>query len=107
MDPTKPKKATQGAVLVTANRLADGRVVWLGDISAEGTPDWTPSVNAARIFEESEVDSALACAASSENRQEVVGGYKVAVDRGEDGPVPHLWRERIRAWGPSISPVVG
>ena len=102
MDPTKPKKATEGAVLVTANRLADGRVVWLAEQAR-----WTEAVGEVRIFEEAEVDSALATAAESEKRQEVVAAYKVAVDRSPEGPVPHLWRERIRAQGPSIVPVAG
>jgi hypothetical protein len=80
---TKKGKTPVGPVIYTANRLGDGRVVFLDAGFA-----WVEAIEAG-----------LAAGQASERRQEVVGVYAVDVD--EDGR-PLKQRERIRAVGPSI-----
>ena len=79
-------------VVVTASRLRDGRVVWLG---AAG---WTESLHQARIVAGEDASDALREALASAARQEVVAPY--LVDVIADGTPAHL-RERVRASGPT------
>ena len=91
-------KGTAQPVVVTANRLRDGRVVWL----AEGGR-WAEHVAEARVFLGEASDEGLAEAAKAEEAQEIVGPYLAEVGVGTGGPVPLRARERFRADGPSIS----
>jgi hypothetical protein len=93
----KVKSGTAQPVVITANRLLDGRVVWLGDGGG-----WTEHARAARVFSGPTADAALMAGAEAEARQEIVGPYAVLVAQTEDGPWPVSMRERIRAIGPSI-----
>jgi hypothetical protein len=85
------------ALVVTANRLRDGRVVWLG---ADGI--WAEGVRAAAVFAGENVAEGLARAQADEARQLVVTPYEVEVAETPDGPVPLRMRERLRVAGPSV-----
>jgi hypothetical protein len=93
----KVKAGASQSLVVTANRLRDGRVVWL----AGGTV-WREDVRAAEVFGGPAVEVGLAEGGAAETRREVVGAYAVAVTLTADGPWPLSMRERIRAEGPSI-----
>jgi len=90
-------KGTAQPVVVTANRLRDGRVVWL---AAGGR--WAEPVAEAAVFAGEAAEAALAEAAEAERRQIVVGPYLAEVRVGAGGPVPLRARERFRADGPSV-----
>lgn len=83
--------------IITANRTADGSVVYL---RADRT--WTPALTEARTFDEESIDQrdALLAWAAAEEQREVCDPYAMTVDVGPDGPVPLSARERIRAAGP-------
>ncbi len=90
--------------VVTANRLRDGRVIYLD--AADG---WSTDVAAARLCEdEAAATAALAIAAAAVAARRVVEPYLIAVERA-DGAVsptryrPVRYREVIRAFGPSIA----
>ncbi|WP_414832451.1 DUF2849 domain-containing protein [Afifella sp. YEN Y35] len=92
----------QDLQVVTANRLEDGAVVWLG---AGG--HWFEDINAAKVFAPEKVAEGLADADAAVSRQEIVGPDAIAVTQAEGEIVPVRLRERIRAQGPSIRPDVG
>lgn len=91
-------KPTTAPVVFTANRLRDGRVVWLGQSGA-----WSESVADARIFPPAEATAGLALARQGERDQQVVGVYGTEVLLKDGLPVPATFRERLRAEGPSVS----
>lgn len=82
--------------VLTANRLADGRVIYLG----EG--GWTPELGAARLVSnEQEAE-----AAEREGRDAVAGRlvvepYLIDIETEAAGVRPVRLRERIRALGPT------
>ena len=88
----------------TANRLADGAVVYLAD---DGR--WAERIDAARIADGK--DAAAALLADAERHValcRVVGPYLIDVTRDTVGTVrPATYREHIRAFGPSIHPQFG
>jgi sulfite reductase (NADPH) hemoprotein beta-component len=89
-----PRKA------ITANRLNDGRVVFVDD-----NDGWTLDIAEARIFEDGQpLEAGLAFAKAEEAGRIVVEPYPIDVAVGDDGvPVPVRFRERIRAErGPTI-----
>ena len=89
--------------VVIANRLTDGRVVFL----AEGDA-WVSSVDDARVEEPGAgADALLAAGQRLEAKQEVVGAelIDVAVDGGK--VTPTKYREAIRALGPTNRPDLG
>jgi sulfite reductase (NADPH) hemoprotein beta-component len=92
-------KGTAQPLVVTANRLRDGRVVWL----AEGGR-WVERVGGARVFLGEAAEAGLAEAAEAERKQLIVGPYAAEVTVGAAGPVPLRARERFRADGPSVGP---
>ncbi|MBN9668949.1 DUF2849 domain-containing protein [Roseibium aggregatum] len=89
--------------VITANRLLNGDVVWLGDNGS-----WVERITLARVFEGKEaVAEGLAEGAEAERNQEVVSVYEMDVTV-EDGIVsPVRLRERIRATGPTTHPQFG
>lgn len=95
--PPKARPAT-APVVFTANRLRDGRVVWLG-----AGDRWAETVAAALPFAPEAAAAGLAQAQAAERRQEVVGVYAAEVDLAGGVPVPLKYRERLRATGPSIA----
>lgn len=93
-------RGARGAALkaVTANRLADGVVVYLG------TDGWVEIIAAARSVEGKEVAAALLAEAEADVAAcRVVGPYVIDVTPGEGGTLQATTgRERIRALGPTI-----
>jgi hypothetical protein len=88
--------------IVIANRLRDGRVVYLG---AQG---WTAEIAAARIAErEDAAETLLAHAKQSIGRCEIVDPYLIEVVVRDGVLSPVDWRERIRALGPTVRPDLG
>ncbi len=88
--------------ILTANRLGDGRVVFLG---AHG---WSERLREATVAESDAEKRALeALGAQSVAACEVVGPYLVEVEPEDGIPVPVHYRERIRAFGPTIRPQLG
>ena len=93
------KVKTKGAaqpLVVTANRLRDGRVVWLADGGR-----WSERVAEAQVFAGEAVEAGLALGAEAERQQAIVGPYAAEVTLGAGGPVPLRAREKFRADGPS------
>jgi len=83
---------------VTANRLIDGRVVYL-------TPaeDWSPRLAEAKLAETEEALARLLAIAQAHEREgRVVGAYAIAVEITPAGPVALGCRERIRTQGPTV-----
>ncbi|MFC7475729.1 DUF2849 domain-containing protein [Dankookia sp. GCM10030260] len=94
--PVKAKPAAAPRVF-TANRLRDGRVVWLAEAGR-----WADTVAEARVFPPAEAEAGLALAQQGERAQQVVGAYGIDVALEAGQPVPLKFRERLRAQGPSI-----
>jgi len=87
---------------ITANRLRDGAVVWLGP---QG--DWVERVELAAAFDDVAAKAALADAERSVTANVVVGVYAFEVEVVDGATKPLRQRERIRAQGPSIRTDVG
>ncbi len=81
--------------IVTANRLEDGAVVYLGDDDR-----WTESLADAAQFDDQDAENVLAAAES--RVEEIAGAYLAPVD--EDGAVSarERLRETIRSAGPTV-----
>ncbi len=89
--------------VVTANRLLDGEVVWLG---AEET--WVGDLSRANVLEtKDDLAAAMAAAQRSIADREVVEAYEVDVLLEDGCLTPKRLRERIRAAGPTILPEFG
>jgi sulfite reductase (NADPH) hemoprotein beta-component len=93
----KPRPAT-APLAFTANRLRDGRVVWLG---AGG--QWVERLAEAQVFPPEAAAEGLALAQQGERQQAVVGTYGVEIRLVGGLPVPVKFRERLRVSGPSIA----
>lgn len=93
----KTENSRSGTVVVTANRLRDGRVVWYA------APDrWVERIADASVFDAAEGDRVLGAAREWERREVVVDVYVVPVETGAGGSIPVTMRERVRAVGPSV-----
>ena len=89
--------------VVTGNRLADGAVIFLGPDGA-----WTTDIDAARVADrEAEAKVLEDLAIAMAKARLVVGPYLIEVQREEGRLVPSKYRERLRAYGPSIHPEFG
>ncbi len=88
------------AHVITANDLKDGLVVYQAADNG-----WVASVQAAEVLEEEVLlDAALVRAKLAEDTDIVVGVYAIEVEVGADDIRPIRYRERLRAFGPSIHP---
>lgn len=85
-------------LLLTASRLLDGRIVWLG----EGD-HWCESIAEAARFTYEDAGAALERALAEAEQKEVVAVYEV-VAKDTQPPEPVTTREAIRAHGPSVHP---
>jgi len=86
------------AQVVLANRLTDGRSVFL---AANGA--WVEALSQAALAASPSVaESLLARARVAEAENLVVDPYLVAIETGPAGNQPRAWRERIRASGPTV-----
>ena len=84
--------------IVTANRLKDGRTVYLGESG------WSESLEAAQVAGSAAAAKALlALAERSVARNEVVGPYLIEVVEEGAHLAPLQRRERIRAAGPTVA----
>jgi len=81
--------------VVTANRLADGAVVWR---RADG--GWSIHFAEAARLSPDAAAAALAAARADEAACRVVGSYATPLTPESE---PAGWKERIRAQGPSIA----
>ncbi|WP_306141158.1 DUF2849 domain-containing protein [Roseibium sp. MMSF_3412] len=89
--------------VITANRLLNGDVVWLGE-----SGNWVERVTLARTFEgKDQVAEGLSIGQQAEKNQEVVGVYEMDVTLEDGVLVPVRLRERIRAAGPTTHPQFG
>jgi hypothetical protein len=94
--PLQQKLKISGPVIVTANRLADGVVVYRG----EG--GWTTKLDGAAVTTSATAAQDLLAAAKADGLH-VVDAYVAPVQVTEDGRVrPGNLRERIRFSGPTI-----
>ncbi|MGH6930984.1 MAG: DUF2849 domain-containing protein [Dongiaceae bacterium] len=89
--------------IVTANRLRDGIVVYLG---ADGA--WSERLNDSRVARDDEQAKGLLAAGEQAARDHrVVAPYLIDVQETADGIVPARYRELLRAIGPSSHPEFG
>lgn len=96
----KPRRlSAETPVVITANRLADGRVVWLGQ-------GWVEQLAQAEVFTGEAAAAALLRGQAAERARQVVGVYAAEVAPGAAGPVPVSQKERIRAAGPTAEAVL-
>lgn len=95
MSATQSKRVRAAAQLVvTANRLRDGAVVW-----RRSDGGWSIHFHDAEALAPDNAAGALAGARADEAARIVIGSYAAPVD-AEAQPVS--WKERIRAFGPTI-----
>jgi hypothetical protein len=85
--------------VVTANRLIDGLVIFIGP----GRRAWVTDIAAAAVFEDGpELEAALAFGAEEVKARKLVDPYAIDVRMEGDKPVPERLRELIRARGPTV-----
>ncbi|WP_310621495.1 DUF2849 domain-containing protein [Flexibacterium corallicola] len=83
--------------VITANRLLDGEVVWLGDDNA-----WVEVISQAVLLNDPEqLEQAKKAAEKAEVDQLVVGAYEIDVVQGQGTVSPSKLKEVIRATGPT------
>jgi hypothetical protein len=95
--PLQQKFRITGPVVVTANRLADGAVIYL-------RPDggWTTEIDRAEVATDAVAAGALLATAGARD-DHAVGAYVARVNVTADGRVrPGNLRELIRLGGPTI-----
>jgi hypothetical protein len=89
--------------VITANRLVDGRVVYL-----DADSNWVQRfADAARFATVEEVDAVLATLSPGKRGSDVVDAYAVDIEIGEGAVAPRSQRETIRTRGPSVRPDLG
>ena len=88
-----------GPFAISGNELLSGHVVWLG-----GGRDWVPAFDRACILAtEAEAQAAMAQVTADRRELDVVEVHVVDVaERSPGRPVPVTYRERVRAFGPTI-----
>ena len=96
--PQQQKLKVTGPVVVTANRLGDGAVVY-----RTGSGDWSTALAQAAVVDTAPAATALLDAAITDDIG-AIGAYVAPVRFGADGrPEPGNLRERIRLGGPTIA----
>ncbi len=94
--PQQQKLKISGPVVVTANRVGDGAIVYR---AGQG---WTTDLAAAAVVTTSQEAGALLGDAAADDLN-AVGAYVAPVRLGDHGEVaPGNLRERIRRFGPTI-----
>jgi hypothetical protein len=98
--------------VITANRLSDGRVVYLRTPADPASPvpsagfaaaSWVDSIADATPFEDADSEARLTVIAKdAEARSIVLNPY--AIELAGDGARAATLRERIRAHGPTVPP---
>ena len=83
---------------ITANRLDDGRVVFLDEVGG-----WVSTLVEARLLSDgAALEQATAYAKTQHDARIVVEPYAIDVEIVDGLPVPARIRERIRAQGPTV-----
>jgi len=91
---------TDTKYVITANGLADGRVIYL-----DALDQWTADLAGAEVFEgTAELDAGLNRSRVAEDACVVVGAYQVEVTVNGGATRPVRYREQLRARGPSSHP---
>ena len=89
--------------MVMASRLTDGRVVFLGPGNAGAGNAWVDSIAAGAVAADAdEAARLLAMAKADEARNLVVEPYLVDITEQNGRRRPLVWREAIRAEGPTV-----
>jgi hypothetical protein len=83
--------------MIIANRLADGRVVFL-----DAEDSWVAAIEEGVLLEEAQGPTKLATAKAHEARCLVVEPALIEVEEREGRRRPVAIREAIRAFGPSV-----
>ena len=92
------RSITRMSQMIIANRLEDGRVVFM-----TGDAAWSDSINAGcLIFDEPESARLLDIALESERNCEVIDPYLIDVCEENGVRTPTSYREKIRATGPTV-----
>jgi len=94
--PTQQKLRVHGPVIVTANRLRDGAVIYRAALGG-----WTTELDAAAIVHNAEDAKKLLAGASAEGL-DAVGPYVAPVDTAGGRVMPGNLREQIRMAGPTF-----
>ena len=95
--PLQQKLKITGPVVITANRLGDGAVVYRA-----ANNSWTTRLERAAVVTTAPAASELLSAAIADDVG-AVGAYVAPVERNQDGGIrPGNLRERIRLNGPTI-----
>jgi hypothetical protein len=94
--PLQQKMKIAGPVVVTANRLADGAVIY-----RTAGEQWTTDLAAAAVVTTSEAAQALLAGARADSVR-IVDPYVAPVVLAAGRPRPGNLRERIRAAGPTF-----
>lgn len=94
----KVKAGSASQVAISANRLGDGRVVWL---TSDG--GWSETVGEAGVWPADAAPAWLDRAAADEAANLVVGAYLLEVKPTDHGAAPLRARERFRAGGPTFA----
>ena len=96
--PHEQKLKITGPVVVTANRLGDGAVIY-----RTGNGEWSPRLDQALVITAAP-DARAQLAAAVSDDVGAVGAYVAPVQLGPEGrPEPGNLRERIRHAGPTFA----
>lgn len=89
--------------VVIANRLSDGVVVFLAAAPGAGRGEWKLQIDEASVASDDvRAQELLALGVASARASQVVEPYLIEVERTSTGLRPTLYRERIRAAGPTV-----
>ena len=94
--PSQQKLKVQGPVVVTANRLGDGAVIYRAAVGG-----WTAHLAEALVVSTVQAAKDLLAAANADDRG-AVGAYVAPVEIAGDRIEPGNLRERIRVAGPTF-----
>jgi hypothetical protein len=94
--PTQQKLKVHGPVVVTANRLRDGAVIYRAALGG-----WTTDLEASAIVHNADDAKKLLAAAAVEDL-EAIGPYVAPVDTAGGRVMPGNLREQIRVAGPTF-----
>ena len=94
--PSQQKLKVHGPVVVTANRLGDGAVVYRAAIGG-----WTTRLEAAAVVTSAQAAKDLLALATADDI-DAVGAYVAPVEINEGRIEPGNLRERIRVAGPTF-----
>ena len=83
--------------MLTANRLNDGAVVYLGPGG-----DWNGDIQAGLAVSDDQSEALVADGQSAVDNNIVVAPYLIEIDGSQGKHIPVRRRERIRALGPTV-----